>query len=179
MISNQILQNTIDGLKNIAHVDLYVLDTDGKEVAATATKVGDAVVTVDYFLVGSFNSWTQKDENYKLAKNEEVDGEYMFTLDLAAGTEFKVLSSSGTWYPGGANLTVAEAGNYTIYFRPDGTGGEGWADGVIFVQKNVVDAINGIRTAAENGQLFNLRGQRIAAPVKGQIYIVNGRKVVK
>ncbi|MCR5670027.1 MAG: helix-turn-helix domain-containing protein [Butyrivibrio sp.] len=36
MISNQILQNTIDGLKNIAHVDLYVLDVDGKEVAATA-----------------------------------------------------------------------------------------------------------------------------------------------
>ena len=36
MISNQILQNTIDGLKNIAHVDLYVLDIDGKEVASTA-----------------------------------------------------------------------------------------------------------------------------------------------
>ncbi len=35
MISNQILQNTIDGLKGIAHVDLCVLDTDGGEVAAT------------------------------------------------------------------------------------------------------------------------------------------------
>ena len=28
MISNQILQNTIDGLKTIAHVDLCVLDID-------------------------------------------------------------------------------------------------------------------------------------------------------
>lgn len=36
MISNQILQSTIEGLKNIARVDLCVLDTDGKEVAATA-----------------------------------------------------------------------------------------------------------------------------------------------
>ena len=39
MISNQILQNTIDGLKNIAHVDLFVLDIDGKEVASTSSDV--------------------------------------------------------------------------------------------------------------------------------------------
>ncbi len=37
MISNQILQNTIDGLKAIARVELCVMDTDGKEVAATAS----------------------------------------------------------------------------------------------------------------------------------------------
>ena len=36
MISNQILQNTIEGLKAIARVELSVMDTDGKEVAATA-----------------------------------------------------------------------------------------------------------------------------------------------
>lgn len=35
MISNQILQNTIDGLKAIARVELCVMDVDGKEVAAT------------------------------------------------------------------------------------------------------------------------------------------------
>lgn len=36
MISNQILQNTIDGLKSIARVELCVMDVDGKEVASTA-----------------------------------------------------------------------------------------------------------------------------------------------
>ena len=36
MISNQILQNTIEGLKAIARVELCVIDTDGKEVASTA-----------------------------------------------------------------------------------------------------------------------------------------------
>ena len=36
MISNQILQNTIDGLKGISRVELSVMDTDGKEVASTA-----------------------------------------------------------------------------------------------------------------------------------------------
>lgn len=35
MISNQILQNTIEGLKSIARVEFCVMDTDGKEVAST------------------------------------------------------------------------------------------------------------------------------------------------
>lgn len=35
MISNQILQNTIDGLKSIARVDLCVMDSDGKVVSTT------------------------------------------------------------------------------------------------------------------------------------------------
>ena len=35
MISNQILQNTIDGLKGITRTDLCVLDVEGKVVAAT------------------------------------------------------------------------------------------------------------------------------------------------
>lgn len=46
MISNQILQNTIDGLKNIARVELCVMDADGKEVASTSdmgTSSKDAV----------------------------------------------------------------------------------------------------------------------------------------
>ncbi len=35
MISNQILQNTIDGMKSIARVDLCVMDTEGKPLATT------------------------------------------------------------------------------------------------------------------------------------------------
>ncbi len=38
MISNQILQNTIDGLKTISRVDFSVLDSEGKEVATTITE---------------------------------------------------------------------------------------------------------------------------------------------
>lgn len=39
MISNQILQNTIEGLKTITRVELCVMDTDGKEVVATAASM--------------------------------------------------------------------------------------------------------------------------------------------
>ena len=35
MISNQILQNTIEGLKGISRVDFCVMDTEGKELAET------------------------------------------------------------------------------------------------------------------------------------------------
>ena len=34
MISNQILQNTIDGLKGITRVDLCVMDMEGQVLAA-------------------------------------------------------------------------------------------------------------------------------------------------
>ncbi|MCI9075216.1 MAG: PucR family transcriptional regulator [Dorea sp.] len=46
MISNQILQNTIDGLKGITRIDLCVMDTDGKPLASTFAEqghYGDAV----------------------------------------------------------------------------------------------------------------------------------------
>ena len=35
MISNQILQNTIEGLKGITRIDFCVMDTDGKALAST------------------------------------------------------------------------------------------------------------------------------------------------
>ena len=35
MISNQILQNTIDGLKGITRIDLCVLDMEGQVLAST------------------------------------------------------------------------------------------------------------------------------------------------
>lgn len=41
MISNQILQNTIEGLKGITRIDLCVLDTDGNILASTFAENGD------------------------------------------------------------------------------------------------------------------------------------------
>ena len=35
MISNQILQNTIEGLKTITSIDICIIDTEGKELAST------------------------------------------------------------------------------------------------------------------------------------------------
>ena len=41
MISNQILQNTIEGLKGITRIDFCVMDTDGKSLASTFSEQDD------------------------------------------------------------------------------------------------------------------------------------------
>ncbi len=43
MISNQILQSTIDGLRSIARVELCVVDVDGKVIAATSEEMESCV----------------------------------------------------------------------------------------------------------------------------------------
>lgn len=44
MISNQILQNTIDGLKGITRTDLCVIDVEGKILAATFPRTGNIYI---------------------------------------------------------------------------------------------------------------------------------------
>ena len=50
MISNQILQTTIEGLKKIARIDLCILDTDGKVLAATYQVSDEFSGTVQTFV---------------------------------------------------------------------------------------------------------------------------------
>ena len=52
MISNQILQNTIDGLKNITRTDFCVIDVEGKILAATFQDAEKFIVPAKSF-VGS------------------------------------------------------------------------------------------------------------------------------
>jgi hypothetical protein len=70
--------------------------------------------------------------------NEAAEGtEYMFTFDAEANTELKVRDSKGAWYPDQAdNFKLNDAGNYTIYFRPNADGGDDWYNNVIYAVKN-------------------------------------------
>jgi len=56
MISNQILQSTIDGLKNIAKVDLCVCDTDGKALASTLQEIEISEETITNFAISPADS---------------------------------------------------------------------------------------------------------------------------
>ncbi len=49
MISNQILQNTIDGVKGITKIDLSVVDAHGNVLAETAGDSEDYCATVKIF----------------------------------------------------------------------------------------------------------------------------------
>ena len=50
MISNQILQNTIDGLKNIARIELCVCDTEGNVLASTFGEPEISAATITSFV---------------------------------------------------------------------------------------------------------------------------------
>ena len=90
-----------------------------------------------YYVVGTMNDWKASDA-YKLATNAATEGEYMTTLQLAKDDELKVIKVEGettTWYPDGMdnNLKVKVSGEYDIYFRPDGQGGQDWHNGYIYL----------------------------------------------
>ena len=55
MISSQVLQNTLEGLKEISRTQFCVMDTDGKTLASTCTdfeiQAGDVQAFVDLSLI--------------------------------------------------------------------------------------------------------------------------------
>lgn len=66
MISNQILQNTIDGVKEISHLDLAVMDSDGRDVVCTAQIFDEIHPAVAGFVESEAD--TQQSGNYYLFK---------------------------------------------------------------------------------------------------------------
>ncbi len=56
MISNQVLQTTLDGLKNITRVDLCVMDTEGKTLATTVNNVEENEDAVLVFVESAADS---------------------------------------------------------------------------------------------------------------------------
>lgn len=60
MISNQILQNIVEGMKTITKVDLCVMDIDGKVLASTCTKADEAVVSARVFVESAEESKSVK-----------------------------------------------------------------------------------------------------------------------
>ena len=90
----------------------------------------------NFYLSGSMNSWTPT-EDYQLVANPEADGEYMITMDFEAGDKFKIVKGANeVWYPEAEDYTINEAGNYTVYFRPSGNGGDDWFYHVIYLTRN-------------------------------------------
>ncbi len=88
MISNQILQNTLDGLKTITRIDLSVVDVEGKTLATTFSQPRDCVKEVKAFVespaesqvIQNFQFFKVYDEQqleYVLIANGENDDVYM------------------------------------------------------------------------------------------------------
>jgi len=141
-------------------------------MAATASAVDEAI----YYIAGNMNEWATSNPAYQMTRNTEAIGdEFVITLDLAAGAQFKVVKVEGsttTWIPDGmgnaygevSGTEITAAGKYDIYFRPAKDGGDGWYEKMIFVQKNTgagIDAVVGSSAKSvkimENGNVYILR----------------------
>nr|MBQ8252247.1 helix-turn-helix domain-containing protein [Lachnospiraceae bacterium] len=74
MISNQILQNTLDGLKAISRVDFSVIDTDGKTVATTEDREPDYMSAVIDFVKSPADSQeVSKFQFFKIYDEQTVE----------------------------------------------------------------------------------------------------------
>ena len=79
MISNQILQSTIEGLKSIARVDFCVMDVDGKEIASTADMGDSANASVDFAASCADSQEIQNRQYFKIFDEQQL--EYVLVAD--------------------------------------------------------------------------------------------------
>lgn len=73
MISNQILQNTIEGLKTIARVELCIMDTDGKEIASTVSMGECEKAAMDFALSPADSQEIQGFQYFKIYDEQQLE----------------------------------------------------------------------------------------------------------
>lgn len=90
MISNQILQNTIDGLKNITRRDFSILDAESKVVATTIEHtVGEYVPEVEAFINSHADSQEMQGSHYFKIYDEYLV-EYVISIGGSDDEAYKV-----------------------------------------------------------------------------------------
>ena len=137
-----------------------------------------------YYLVGTMTEWKAA-EAYKMTPNNGAEYvEYMLDITLTAGNqEMKVAYSNGktiedtNWFPTGMgnNFVINNAGDYTIYFRPDGQGGEGWHYGYIYAEyheplvvTNCATARQAAMTLSANNEIYK-EGEKDVFTIRGYV----------
>ena len=73
MISNQILQNTIDGLKTITRAEFCVMDVDGKEVATTSDGFGGAGAAAEFAASPADSQEIQGCQYFKIFDEQQLE----------------------------------------------------------------------------------------------------------
>ncbi|MBQ3417132.1 MAG: hypothetical protein IJH32_04785 [Ruminococcus sp.] len=104
-----------------------------------------------YFLVGSFNSWTESSA-YEFTLKDSSTNEYkLLGVTLHKNDEFKAKKGS-TWYPSGTgnNFVVSQDGTYNVYFRPNGNGNSDWTSPYFYLSRkgDITEAPTEAPTAA-------------------------------
>lgn len=171
-------QYVIDGAGMVLYCSAFTaLETEvtvvceGNDIVFTVynAKGGTPEPAANYYVIGSMTGW-EVSEDYILTPNNEAEGqEFMGEFTFAANDAFKVVKNSKeVWYPDGVgnDFVISEAGDYTVYFRPNGDGGEDWHYGYIYAAKKEATAISNTAADAEavkvlnNGMLLIRKGDK-------------------
>lgn len=73
MISNQILQNTLDGLKGISRVEFCIVDVDGKEAASTMDMGNCAKAAVEFAASAADSQEIQGCQYFKIFDEQQLE----------------------------------------------------------------------------------------------------------
>lgn len=171
-------QYVIDGAGMVLYCSAFTaLETEvtvvceGNDIVFTVynAKGGTPEPAANYYVIGSMTGW-EVSEDYILTPNNEAEGqEFMGEFTFAANDAFKVVKNNKeVWYPDGVgnDFVISETGDYTVYFRPNGDGGEDWHYGYIYAAKKEATAISNTAADAEavkvlnNGMLLIRKGDK-------------------
>lgn len=160
----------------------------------------------EFYVVGTFNGWSQEDGMIQLEEN--ADGtQYTGEVQLEDGAEFKVITpveDGWKWFGGvddnqvgyfeindnlldqpielidGSNFKVVGAGNYTItVMQPATDEGKAVAEPLVMTVSKEATGISTIAADKVDNRIFDLQGRELKSVPEHGIYIQNGKKYIK
>ena len=151
MDGNQLVCTLEDGTNSVAPNTAVILK--GTAASATATITSDLTTPDGQVLAGN------------VARTERVGTAYVFSK---IGGEIGFFNYTAAYIPGfkaylPGSALQAPSNGFVLTFNDDVTA--------------VTSILNG-QSSIVNGQYYDLTGRKVAQPQKGQIYIVNGKKLL-
>ena len=157
----------------------------------------------EFYVVGTFNDWNQTETGGRIELAENEEGNYVGTVELEAGAEFKVITfaedGSTIWFGGidetqagfflitpelldvdiqlidGSNFRIEEAGTYSITVKELGRG----LNEPLVMVVDKITGIDNITVDNQSNEWYNLNGQKLnGKPVTPGIYINGNKKVI-
>ena len=157
----------------------------------------------EFYVVGTFNDWNQTETGGRIELAENEEGNYVGTVELEAGAQFKVITfaedGSTIWFGGidetqagfflitpelldvdiqlidGSNFRIEEAGTYSITVKELGRG----LNEPLVMVVDKITGIDNITVDNQSNEWYNLNGQKLnGKPVTPGIYINGNKKVI-
>ena len=166
-------------------VTAYTASANGEGEAVTLTKISDNIIPANTGVILFAESEGTYEINVSDTEKDAIDGNELVgvttrtqILESAAGKYNYILSKKGEeigfYRASGAFLLPNRA--YLSTSTKEAAAREFMA--IMFDEgETSLREVRGLK-AEVRGEFFNLNGQRVATPVKGNIYIVNGKKVM-